>query len=214
MRDVDHLSRGSVLFIFWPHSPSQPIVSSNKTGTIRMRVRVFALVAAGALSAGMTTAEARPFDPSGNLIEWSEFDTERSEGRRNARSERARGRRPGAHRAEHRTAQRAQLRRLRRSHGPGRRQHAIQRRRARPRRWCGWWMRTQRGGGPAFNVAWNWRNYGRATSPQVGAVVVWRHHVGEIVGQASNGQWIVRSGNDGGAVRTRARSVAGAIFRI
>ena len=52
------------------------------------------------------------------------------------------------------------------------------------------------------------------TSPQVGAVVVWRHHVGEIVGHASNGQWIVRSGNDGGAVRTRARSVAGAIFRI
>jgi hypothetical protein len=84
----------------------------------------------------------------------------------------------------------------------------------RPRQWCGWWMRTRRGGGPAFNVAWNWRNYGRPTSPQVGAVVVWRHHVGEIVGQASNGRWIVRSGNDGGAVRTRARSVAGAIFRI
>jgi hypothetical protein len=84
----------------------------------------------------------------------------------------------------------------------------------RPRQWCGWWMRTQRGGGPAFNVAWNWRHYGRPTTPQVGAVVVWRHHVGEIVGRASNGMWIVRSGNDGGAVRTRARSVAGAIFRI
>ena len=84
----------------------------------------------------------------------------------------------------------------------------------RPRAWCGWWMRTQRGGGPHLNVAWNWRNYGSATSPQVGAVVVWRHHVGEIVGRASNGQWIVRSGNDGGAVRTRARSVAGAVFRI
>lgn len=84
----------------------------------------------------------------------------------------------------------------------------------RPRAWCGWWMRTQRGGGPHLNVAWNWRHYGRSTSPQVGAVVVWRHHVGEIVGQASNGRWIVRSGNDGGAVRTRARSVAGAVFRI
>jgi hypothetical protein len=35
-----------------------------------------------------------------------------------------------------------------------------------------------------------------------------------IVGRASNGQWIVKSGNDGGAVRTRARSVAGAIFRV
>jgi hypothetical protein len=84
----------------------------------------------------------------------------------------------------------------------------------RPRRWCGWWMRTQRGGGPEFNLAWNWSRYGRATSPQVGAVVVWRHHVGEIVGQAPNGMWIVRSGNDGGRVRERPRSVAGAVFRI
>jgi hypothetical protein len=84
----------------------------------------------------------------------------------------------------------------------------------RPRRWCGWWMRSQRGGGPELNLAWNWSRWGRPTTPQVGAVVVWRHHVGEIVGQASNGRWIVRSGNDGGAVRTRARSVAGAVFRI
>ncbi len=85
----------------------------------------------------------------------------------------------------------------------------------RPRKWCGWWMRTQKGGGPEFNVAWNWRKYGRPLSgPQVGAVVVWRHHVGMIVGQAENGKWIVKSGNDGGKVRTRARSVAGAIFRI
>ncbi len=84
----------------------------------------------------------------------------------------------------------------------------------RPGKWCGWWMRTQKGGGPEYNVAWNWRNYGSPTSAQVGAVVVWRHHVGMIVGRASNGQWIVKSGNDGGAVRTRARSVAGAVFRI
>jgi hypothetical protein len=84
----------------------------------------------------------------------------------------------------------------------------------RPRRWCGWWMRTQRGGGPEFNLAWNWRKYGRSTTPQVGAVVVWRHHVGEIVGQTPSGMWIVRSGNDGGRVRERARSVAGAVFRI
>jgi hypothetical protein len=85
---------------------------------------------------------------------------------------------------------------------------------ARPRRWCGWWMRTQRGGGPEYNLAWNWRNYGSASGPQVGAVVVWRHHVGEITGQTASGQWIVRSGNDGGRVRERARSVAGALFRI
>ncbi len=84
----------------------------------------------------------------------------------------------------------------------------------RPRKWCGWWMRTQRGGGPEFNVAWNWSRWGRSSGPQVGAVVVWRHHVGEIVGRAANGKWIVRSGNDGGRVRTRARSVAGAVFRM
>ena len=84
----------------------------------------------------------------------------------------------------------------------------------RPRKWCGWWMRQQRGGGPELNVAWNWSRWGRPAGPQVGAVVVWRHHVGEIVGRAANGQWIVRSGNDGGRVRTRARSVAGAVFRV
>ncbi|KUO57014.1 MAG: hypothetical protein APF80_15440 [Alphaproteobacteria bacterium BRH_c36] len=75
-------------------------------------------------------------------------------------------------------------------------------------------MRTQLGGGPHLNVAWNWRNYGSSSGPQVGAVVVWRHHVGIITGQAANGQWIVKSGNDGGRVRERARSVKGAIFRI
>lgn len=74
-------------------------------------------------------------------------------------------------------------------------------------------MRTQLGGGPAFNLAWNWSRYGSPTSPRVGAVVVWRHHVGIITGQASNGQWIVKSGNDSGRVRERARSVAGAVFR-
>lgn len=84
----------------------------------------------------------------------------------------------------------------------------------RPAKWCGWWMRTQLGGGPEFNVAWNWRKWGRPTHPQVGAVVVWRHHVGIITGRAPNGQWIVKSGNDGGKVRERPRSVAGAIFRI
>ena len=84
----------------------------------------------------------------------------------------------------------------------------------RPRKWCGWWMRTQYGGGPEFNVAWNWRKYGRPVQPQVGAIVVWRHHVGIITGRAANGRWIVKSGNDGGRVRERPRSVRGAIFRM
>lgn len=84
----------------------------------------------------------------------------------------------------------------------------------RPRKWCGWWLRTQFGGGPEYNLAANWKRYGRATSPQVGAVVVWPHHVGILTGRASNGMWIVKSGNDGGKVRERARSVSGATFRI
>ena len=84
----------------------------------------------------------------------------------------------------------------------------------RPAKWCGWWMRTQKGGGPEYNLARNWSRWGSPTGPQVGAIVVWRHHVGIITGRAANGQWIVKSGNDGGRVRERARSVAGAVFRI
>ncbi len=83
----------------------------------------------------------------------------------------------------------------------------------RPRAWCGWWMRTQLGGGPEYNLAANWRNYGRPSGPQIGAVVVWPHHVGMITGRSASGQWIVKSGNDGNAVRERAMSVAGAVFR-
>ena len=83
----------------------------------------------------------------------------------------------------------------------------------RPARWCGWWMRTQKGGGSELNLAANWRHWGRATGPRVGAVVVWSHHVGMITGRTASGEWIVKSGNDGGAVRERPRSVAGAIFR-
>ncbi len=84
----------------------------------------------------------------------------------------------------------------------------------RPGKWCGWWMRTQLGGGAEYNIAWNWTRYGSAASAQVGAIVVWRHHVGIITGQTTSGQWVVKSGNDSGAVRERARSVSGAVFRI
>ena len=84
----------------------------------------------------------------------------------------------------------------------------------RPSRWCGWWMRTQLGGGPEYNLARNWANRGRPLNgPRVGAVVVWSHHVGLITGRTSDGQWIVKSGNDGGRVRERPRSVKGAVFR-
>jgi len=38
------------------------------------------------------------------------------------------------------------------------------------------------------------------------------YHVGMITGRTANGQWIVKSGNDGGGVaRERPRSIAGAI---
>jgi hypothetical protein len=84
----------------------------------------------------------------------------------------------------------------------------------RPAQWCGWYMRTQKGGSAAYNLASSWRNYGSPAAPQVGAVVVWPHHVGMIVGQAPGGQWIIRSGNDSGAVRDRPRSLAGAAVRI
>ncbi len=84
----------------------------------------------------------------------------------------------------------------------------------RPSRWCGWWMRTQLGGGPELNLARNWTHWGRPSGPRVGAVVVWSHHVGMITGRTADGQWIVKSGNDGGRVRERPRSVAGAVFRV
>lgn len=83
----------------------------------------------------------------------------------------------------------------------------------RPAAWCGWYMRTQVGQdpGPQYNLARAWARYGvNAGGPSVGTIVVWRHHVGKIVGR-ENGQWVVRSGNDGHAIRTRARSLAGAI---
>lgn len=61
-----------------------------------------------------------------------------------------------------------------------------------------------------LNRAIEWLDWGHKTSPHIGAVVVWRHHVGVITG-GSPGNWIVTSGNDGHAVRSRRRSIAGAV---
>ena len=82
----------------------------------------------------------------------------------------------------------------------------------RPAAWCGWAMRQLVGGdpGPEYNLARNWAHWGHAGPAGIGAVVVWAHHVGKIVGQ-ENGQWIVQSGNDGNRMRTRPMSIAGAI---
>ncbi|CEG08001.1 hypothetical protein BN961_01409 [Afipia felis] len=84
---------------------------------------------------------------------------------------------------------------------------------ARPRAWCGWWLARQKGIRDArLNLARNWAHlYGSPSRPQPGAVVVWPHHVGELVSHVSGNVWIVRSGNDGNAVRERPRSIAGAI---
>jgi hypothetical protein len=82
----------------------------------------------------------------------------------------------------------------------------------RPAAWCGWWL-GQHLGVPYRHlwVARNWAKIGSdAGGPRVGAIVVWAHHVGIITGRQGN-QWVVKSGNDGGRVRERARSVAGAI---
>ena len=84
---------------------------------------------------------------------------------------------------------------------------------ARPAAWCGWEMRHLVGGdpGPQFNLARNWAHWGHAGPAGVGAVVVWSHHVGKIVGRDGDGQWVIQSGNDGHRVRTRPRSIGGAI---
>jgi hypothetical protein len=82
----------------------------------------------------------------------------------------------------------------------------------RPHAWCGWFARHLVGHdpGPEFNLARNWVRWGNNTIARIGAIVVWPHHVGKIVG-GFPGRWEVLSGNDGHRVRTRVRSVAGAI---
>lgn len=86
--------------------------------------------------------------------------------------------------------------------------------RARGLPWCGAEMADEFGihgeQGRELWVARNWAHVGIPTSAHVGAVVVWPHHVGRIVGQ-ENGEWVVESGNDAGGVRSRPRSLAGAI---
>ena len=86
--------------------------------------------------------------------------------------------------------------------------------RARGLAWCGAEMADEFGihgqQGRQLWLARNWARVGTATSAHMGAVVVWPHHVGRIVGQ-ENGQWVVRSGNENGGVRSRIRSLAGVI---
>ena len=82
----------------------------------------------------------------------------------------------------------------------------------RPPAWCGWQMRQLVGSdpGPQFNLARNWARWGHPGPAGIGAVVVWPHHVGKIVGR-EGGQWVIQSGNDGNRLRTRPLSIGGAI---
>jgi hypothetical protein len=82
----------------------------------------------------------------------------------------------------------------------------------RPAAWCGWWLGQHLGmSNRNLWLARNWASVGtNAGQPGIGVVVVWRHHVGIITGRQGN-QWVVKSGNDGRAVRERVRSIAGAI---
>lgn len=87
----------------------------------------------------------------------------------------------------------------------------------RPGRWCMWWLRRHLGipksafPAYAYNLAISGKYIGTpAVGPAIGVIVVWRNHVGIISGQSAAG-WIVTSGNDGGAVRTRERSLRGVI---
>jgi hypothetical protein len=82
----------------------------------------------------------------------------------------------------------------------------------RPAAWCGWWLGQHLGmSNRNLWLARNWASVGsNAGQPDVGVVVVWRHHVGIITGRQGN-QWVVKSGNDGRAVRERVRSIAVAI---
>jgi len=176
-----------------------------------MYFRILAAVAALTTFVAATSAEARR-SPQRQQAESSDSDDEGwTTRKRSAASERS------SHRNESRKHRNTSARNTRddddtdsRISRSGERHSGVG---PRPGAWCGWYMRTRHGGGPEMNLAANWRNYGRPGSPQVGAIVVWPHHVGEIVGRSSDGQWIVLSGNDGGAVRRRPRSIAGAVVR-
>ena len=78
--------------------------------------------------------------------------------------------------------------------------------------WCGWFLAQRKGiHDTRLYAARNWAHWGHATAPHPGAVVVWPHHVGELVRHLGGSIWEVLSGNDGNAVRSRPRSIAGAI---
>ncbi|HML29169.1 MAG TPA: hypothetical protein PKE16_10085 [Hyphomicrobium sp.] len=173
-----------------------------------MRKNVFAVAATLLVLAGATSADARPSRETAR-DSWNPFvQHSASVADQRVSTPRAKRQRVASRGRAQRVRYATQSYESRSSYSSG--SHSAG---PRPRAWCGWWMRTQLGGGPEYNLAANWRNYGRPSGPRVGAVVVWPHHVGMITGRSASGQWIVKSGNDGNAVRERPMSVAGAVFR-
>lgn len=81
-----------------------------------------------------------------------------------------------------------------------------------PKAWCGCYLAHYMGM-PERKDLWrarNWAKIGRSTRPKIGAIVVWRNHVGVIVGKRKDG-WVIRSGNDDNKIRVRVRPVNRAI---
>lgn len=82
---------------------------------------------------------------------------------------------------------------------------------ARPRAWCGYYLRQVLGvRDTSYNLARNWSHWGHASQAQIGAVIVWPHHVARIVG-GSPGRWVLNEGNYANRVHTGVRSIRGAI---
>lgn len=101
-------------------------------------------------------------------------------------------------------------------HVPASGQIASGRPRGCPYAWCGCWLASHLGlSDHSLWQARRWAGIGSpAHGPQVGAIAVWRHHVGQV--RAIDGKRILLlSGNDGHAVRIRWRSTSGVIaYRV
>lgn len=81
------------------------------------------------------------------------------------------------------------------------------------RRWCGCWLAHHLGlSNRSLWLARNWARIGSpAHGPAPGVVAVWPHHVGIVTGVPGPGRIVLKSGNDGRAVRERERSSRGVI---
>lgn len=79
--------------------------------------------------------------------------------------------------------------------------------------WCGCFLRHKFGiADKSFNLARRWASAGSASHPHSGAIIVWPHHVGQLQSDPdAEGRALILSGNDGGGIRIRLRSIKGAI---